>query len=220
MHPEVAYPTERCMHEWMAHISVAALIMLDQNKGKQDDIMDRLDCNNNLLASTIFMHDLAASSYCNRGHEQVKMQDRQDICHFPAVIQEGTNAGNLTIAERQQQTIMIYQIPLVPQPVMRTSGDDGVAEKYGVGDAIVECSDVPQGDFYGLQNLKLVRDKNAPIRLTVQIYKVQPVLLMPSAAMHLHSLVAGLMLSVRICIIMVCMQRSWLLTCMSCQHMC
>ena len=75
----------------------------------------------------------------------------------------------MTAEDREDQRIMIFQIPLLPEGLVR-----GSSESAGIRDAMIQPSMRPQGRFNGLESIKLIRDMKGPIRLTVQIYKVRP----------------------------------------------
>ena len=79
----------------------------------------------------------------------------------------GGQASSLTAADRENQLLFIYQIPLVQHRPARFSDDIG-----GVRDCVIMPSMKPQGPWLGLEQVKLERDMRGPIRLTAQIYKV------------------------------------------------
>ncbi|MCJ1468192.1 hypothetical protein MMC07_006820 [Pseudocyphellaria aurata] len=73
--------------------------------------------------------------------------------------------GVMTAAEQEDEILLIYSIPLIPQKGARASDDAGIRP------AQIFPSTIAQGRFPGLEQVQLVRDPEGPIRLTVQIYK-------------------------------------------------
>ena len=94
-----------------------------------------------------------------------------------------------TTEEREDQQLMIIQIPLVVRNAKTRQQQINMQIEHeirelpilaaccsyapmGMRDASIEPSQISQGPFDGLKYAKLERDPYGPIRVTMQIYKV------------------------------------------------